>query len=505
MRRPQLGHHAHHLGNHVAGAAHDHAVADAHVQSRDLVGIVQRGVGDGDAGHLHRRQPRDRRGGAGATDLDLDRLDRGGLLLRRKLVRDRPARRARDETHLALAGVVVQLVDHAVDVVRQGVTPGTDTLEIGDQAIEAARRSHLGRHRETPLAQLPQRGRVGGRQLAALDHADGIGKETQPPLRGDRRIELAQRSGGAVARVGQRLFVVLAGVVVEGLEILAQHDHFAAHFEHVGPALAAHFQRDRPHRAQVRGHVLAGFAVAAGGTLHEHAVLVAQADGQAVQLGFHRKHRSAAIQRLLDASLEFGDLVEAFAFGIAGLFERIAQRQHRDGVAHFGKTAVRPCAHGARGRAGGGQRGMCGFQRFQFPHQPVVVGVGDVRVVEDVVAVIGLLDRRPQGGGAGDGFRRGRGFGHARLHVPRILARPREPAESPLRRRPGNDMLSDGNGRRLRAGSRYPARAADADGHPAWANRYAGQATSRAAHCPPAPGWRWCPAHRRHWGTPESG
>ena len=53
-------HHADHLGDHVAGTAHDHGVADAHVLARDLVEVVQRGIGDGDAADEHRREPRDR-------------------------------------------------------------------------------------------------------------------------------------------------------------------------------------------------------------------------------------------------------------------------------------------------------------------------------------------------------------------------------------------------------------------------------------------------------------
>src|SRR5690606_22950742 len=113
--------HAHDLGNHVAGAAHDDGVALAHVQACDLVGVVQGGIGDGDAGDLYRFQTRDRRDRAGAPDLDLDRAQHGGLFLRRILVRQRPARRARDEAHLALLAVVVELVDHAVDVVGQRV------------------------------------------------------------------------------------------------------------------------------------------------------------------------------------------------------------------------------------------------------------------------------------------------------------------------------------------------------------------------------------------------
>src|SRR6185437_787393 len=68
----QLLHDPHHFGNHVAGPTHDHRVADAHIQSRDLVGVVQGGVGHGDTGHLHRLHARARGGCAGAADLHLD-------------------------------------------------------------------------------------------------------------------------------------------------------------------------------------------------------------------------------------------------------------------------------------------------------------------------------------------------------------------------------------------------------------------------------------------------
>src|SRR5690606_12877177 len=75
VRRPAVENDLHDLRNHVAGPAHDDAVADAYVQTRHLVGVVQGGVGDGHAGHLHGPQARDRRGGPGPPDLDVDGLD----------------------------------------------------------------------------------------------------------------------------------------------------------------------------------------------------------------------------------------------------------------------------------------------------------------------------------------------------------------------------------------------------------------------------------------------
>jgi len=310
-------------------------------------------------------------------------------------------RGARHEAHLALARVVVQLVDHAVDVVRQAVAPGADVLEIGDQPVEAARSGDFGRDRKTPFPQLPQRGRMRRRQFAAVHDAHRIGEEAQLALRSDRRVQLAQRTGGTVAGIGQGLLAMRAGPFVEGLEIPAQHDDFAAHFQHLRPAAATQLQRDRADRAHVGGHVLAGLAVAARGALHEHAMLVAQADRQAIELGLGGKQRVAAVQRLLDAPHELGHFAETvaiivrLAFGHR-LFEGIAQRQHRQRMAHFGEAAGGAGTDAAGRRIRHGQVRMRGFQCLQLAHHAIVIGVGNLRVVEHVVAVVGLLDPRAQ-------------------------------------------------------------------------------------------------------------
>ena len=61
------------LGDDVAGAAHDHRVALAHVLAVHLVLVVQRRVGDRDAAHEHRLEHRERRHLAGAAGVDVDR------------------------------------------------------------------------------------------------------------------------------------------------------------------------------------------------------------------------------------------------------------------------------------------------------------------------------------------------------------------------------------------------------------------------------------------------
>ena len=83
----------------------------------DVVLVVQRDVLHDHAADADRLELADRRERAGAADLDLDVLEHGDGALGRELVRDRPARRARDEAEPLLPVEAVDLVDDAVDVV----------------------------------------------------------------------------------------------------------------------------------------------------------------------------------------------------------------------------------------------------------------------------------------------------------------------------------------------------------------------------------------------------
>ena len=106
----------HHLRYDVAGAAHDHRIADAQPQTLNFIGVVQGGVADGHPGHQHRLKARHRRNRAGAANLKLHFAHHGDLLLRREFERRRPARRTRHKAQRFLQIDIVNLDHHAVDV-----------------------------------------------------------------------------------------------------------------------------------------------------------------------------------------------------------------------------------------------------------------------------------------------------------------------------------------------------------------------------------------------------
>jgi hypothetical protein len=129
--------------------------------------------------------------------------------------------------------------------------------------------------------------------------------------------------------------------------------------------------------------------------LHERAVLVAQAGRQAVELRLHGEHRIGLVEPLLYPALEVPD------FRVA---EGIAERQHRHGVPHRGELRRRRVAHAHGRRVGIGEFGMFRLQRFELAHQPVVLGVRYRRIIEHMVAMVGVVDQAAQFGGAGGGL-----------------------------------------------------------------------------------------------------
>ncbi len=218
------------LRDDVAGPLHHDRVADPHVLAGDLVLVVQRRVRDDDAADGDGPELGDRRQRAGAPDLDLDRLQHRRRPLGRELVRHRPAGRARDEAEPLLQREIVDLVDDAVDVVAEARALGFDRAVMGEHLRRrlAERRQRIGRqaealHRMNGLELRP------GERLADL--APGVGEELERPRGGDARVELAQRAGGEVARIGEGRLAGLGLAGVQRAKIGVAHVDLAARFE----------------------------------------------------------------------------------------------------------------------------------------------------------------------------------------------------------------------------------------------------------------------------------
>ena len=221
------------LRDHVAGLAQHDGVADQHALALHLAGVVQRRHADRRAGDQHRLHHPERRHPAGPPDVDADVEQLGGDLLRRVLVRDRPARRPRRRAELVLHRPLVELDHHAVDLVLDRVPVLAEVADVGPHLVQVRASLRCG------LTGRPQRSRASyasdsrsGRE--ALEHAEAVADEAQVAGRGDPRILLPQRSGRRVARVGERRLAVGDQRLVQRGELLDREEHLAADLEHVG-------------------------------------------------------------------------------------------------------------------------------------------------------------------------------------------------------------------------------------------------------------------------------
>ena len=190
--------------------------------------------------------------------------------------------------------------------------------------------------------------------------------------------------GGGIARVGEGRLAVLGALLVELGEVGDRQVDLAAHLDQLGRVLDP--QRDRLDRAQVLGDVLADAAVAAGRSPGEDPVLVGEGDRQPVDLRLGDVADLTArdvepLELSLDPLRPGAQLV---------LVAGVGEREHRLVVLDLLELVQRLPADPLRRRVRGEQLGVGLLDLPQLAQQVVVVGVGDRRVVEHVVAVIVL-------------------------------------------------------------------------------------------------------------------
>jgi hypothetical protein len=231
-------------------------------------------------------------------------------------------------------------------------------------------------------------------------------KNERRRLRREARIELAKPARRGVARVHERLLARFGRALVDDVEVLARHEDLAAHFDEPRQLASVEAQRDGTHGAQVRRHVLARGAVAAGGALHEEAVFVREGDGEAVELELRGVFDRFGFQPFAHAAIEGSHVL---------LVECVGEREHRHAVLDGGEAIARRGAHALRRRIRRAQLRVLLLQLRELLEEAIVVGVADLGRRLVVVEAVVPLDRAAQLVGA-----RGQVL---RAHVRRSAAR----------------------------------------------------------------------------------
>ena len=346
---------------------------------------MQRGELHRDARDLHGLQNGERDHVAGPAHVPSHLVERRGGGHRRELPGDRTARLAAYHAEAALELEVVHLHDHTVDFEVERVAPRLPGPTGRGQGVHVVVHRHVGAHLEAVLVQ-PVESLLLSLERHAVERANAVAPDRQRARGRKLRVELADRAGGRVARVGERGQPGRGAVLVELCEVGARQVHLAAHLEQGRRAL--HAQRDGLDRAQVLRHVLAHLAIATGGAAHQHPVLVHQRDRQAVDLRLglvldSRVLHPLLLQQVVHACLPRTQLV---------LVARVGERQHRLEVRHLLELRERLGADALRRRIGREELGMLRLEVPQLVDQLVVLGVGDLGVVEDVVAVVVVVE-----------------------------------------------------------------------------------------------------------------
>ena len=347
----------------------------------DVILVVQRRVRNDDAPHGDRAQPRHRRQRAGAADLDVDRQQPGPGQLGGKLVRQSPARGGGAKPEAALQRQIVDLVNHAVDIVAKAGALRLDPAVVCQQRVwpgaEHGQRVDL----KAKRAQAVHRADLGSGQ-GCRDLPPGIGEKAQRPGGGDVGIKLAQRPGGGIARVGKGFFAGGRLPRIQRGKIGVAHVNLAAHFQHLGRADKV--PRNVGDGAGVGGDILADLAVAARRRLHQIAALVAQAQRQPVDLGLGGEVQHTVVAQILADALKEIDHI--------AILERILEAEHRNRVAQLGKALGQRAANLAGRAVGHREVGKPRLEGDQAALERVIVGIRDLRRVVAVIGDIGSFD-----------------------------------------------------------------------------------------------------------------
>ena len=176
-----------------------------------------------------------------------------------------------------------------------------------------------------------------GRECAPLGELKVKDCDVEPPLRGDLRVELAQRARRRVARVGHEGLSLQLTPGVDLLKDAARHIHLAPHDQ--ARELFRQCHGDGADRAQILRHVLADAAVAARRAADKLSIDVFQRNGKAVDLRLNAV--DGVRHALAHPAVKLADLVRR---------EHVLQTLERHGVLDLFKLAQRLAADPARRR-----------------------------------------------------------------------------------------------------------------------------------------------------------
>ena len=224
-------------------------------------------------------------------------------------------------------------------------------------------------------------------------HQGLVDEDIQVAARHHAGIQCSQGSGRGVARIGEQGLPLVLPFPIQLLKGVQRQEDLPSHLDRPPFApLAAqsrHMERHRPYGTNVGGDVLAPQSVASGDSPNQRSILEGQGQAEAVDLELTDEAGPAARGRLLDPPVK----VQQLAFRVG-----IVQAQHREGVLHRHHSLGGLPSDPLGGRIGSDQLGMGRLQSPELPHELVELPIGNLGVVQHVIAVLVVANLLPQAG-----------------------------------------------------------------------------------------------------------
>ena len=193
----------------------DH-IAQANIEQRYLLGIVQRGAFDRCTSQQHRRKIRHGCDRSRAAHLKRHTLQSGQSLLGLEFISHSPTGHLRGKAQLLLCLVAINLDHHTIGREWQLMTR---LIPIGNKLGNLCRRTAytcLTRDLEAPLTSHLQRLPMRSRRDALANHL--VERAIQTTMSNDCRILLFERTCRRIARIGKELLTCLLSLGIQSIE-----------------------------------------------------------------------------------------------------------------------------------------------------------------------------------------------------------------------------------------------------------------------------------------------
>ena len=357
-------------------------VTDTDIPLSDKILIVQRGVGHCGTGQTNRAHHSLGGQHTGTPHLYHNILHHRGLDLRRILVSGCPPGEFRSGTQALPQRQVIHLDNGAVDIADQLVPVLVDRCHFFINFPSLAQ-CFVGNNLKFMLFQILQCLCMGGK-LLSLDQLDIENIDIQSPLGGHLRIQLPQRTGSGISGVGKQGLSLFLLPSIQLFKAFLRHEYLAPDDQSGRRILNGH--GNGADGLQIFRHILSHISVSPGCSPDENAVYILQRYRKTVDLRLHREIGMPS--RSLDLLEKFVQFLHA---------EHILQAHQGHRMGHFRKLMQCLTAHMLGGGIGLSIFRMGCFQLLQLPQQTVILKILHGGIIQDIIAIICLLEGGSQG------------------------------------------------------------------------------------------------------------